>query len=300
MYDHIQANKRKTWLLIAVMTVVIVGLSWLFGALNDVDAQTSITMGTLFATMYGLISYFGSSSLALATNGAREIAKADAPELWNLVENLCIANGQPMPKVYVIDDPSPNAFATGRDPKHAAIVFTTGIVALLTKQELEGVAAHELSHIKNYDIRVMTIVVVLVGAVMLLADMLLRSGRFFGGRDNEKSGGATIVFVVIGIVLALLSPLLAQLIQLAVSRSREFLADASGAMLTRYPEGLASALQKISSAATPLKKANHATAHLFISNPYATPEKKPGAWRGLFATHPPTAERISRLLGMGR
>lgn len=299
MYNHITANKRKTWLLLAIMTIVIVGLSWLFGAVNNVDPASSVIAGTMFATVYGLISYFASSSIALATSGAKEIKKSDAPELWNLVENLCIANGQPMPKVYVIDDPSPNAFATGRDPKHAAIAFTTGIVALLTKQELEGVAAHELSHVKNYDIRVMTIVVVLVGAVMLIADMFLRSGRFFGGRDNERSGGAAIVLAIIGIVLAILSPLLAQLIQLAVSRSREFLADASGALLTRYPEGLASALQKIAAESTPLRNANHATAHLFISNPYGA-QKKRSAWQSLFATHPPVDERVSRLLGMGR
>lgn len=299
MYNHITANKRKTWFLIALMTIVIVGLSWVFGVVNNVDPASSIIAGTMFATVYGLISYYASSSIALATSGAKEIKKSDAPELWNLVENLCIANGQPMPKVYVIDDPSPNAFATGRDPKHAAIAFTTGIVALLTKQELEGVAAHELSHVKNYDIRVMTIVVVLVGAVMLIADMFLHSSRFFGGRDSKESNGAALVLLVVGIVLAILSPLLAQLIQLAVSRSREFLADASGALLTRYPEGLASALQKISAAGTPLKNANHATAHLFISNPYGA-EKKRSMWQRLFSTHPPVEERVARLLGMGR
>ncbi len=298
MYNQITANKRKTWVLIVVMTAIILGLSWLFGTVNNVDPGSSILMGTMFSTVYALISYYASSSIALASSGAKQIQKADAPELWNLVENLCIANGQPMPKVYIINDPSPNAFATGRDPYHAAIAFTTGLVSILNKQELEGVAAHELSHIKNYDIRVMTIVVVMVGAIMLIADMLLRGGHIFGGRDNKNAGGAAIVLLIVGLVLAILSPLLAQLIQLAVSRSREYLADASGALLTRYPAGLASALQKISSVDQPLAKANHATAHLFISSPFGAGKKR-GFWRELFSTHPRVEDRIAKLMSMG-
>ncbi|MCR4312338.1 MAG: M48 family metallopeptidase [Candidatus Uhrbacteria bacterium] len=298
MYNQITANKRKTWMLIVVMAAIIIGLSVFFGALNDVDPTSSIIMGTMFATVYGLISYYASSSVALAASGAKQIQKSDSPDLWNMVENLCIANGQPMPKVYIINDPSPNAFATGRDPEHAAIAFTTGILQLLERRELEGVAAHELSHVKNYDIRVMTIVVVLVGAIMLIADILLRSGRFFGGRDNKNGGGAALALIVVGIALAILSPLFAQLIQLAVSRSREYLADASGALLTRYPAGLASALQKISSVNQPLARANHATAHLFIANPFGN-NKKPGFWRELFSTHPPVEERVAKLMAMG-
>lgn len=285
-------------MLIAIMTAVIIGLSYIFGVLNNVDPATTIIIGTMFSTVYALISYYASASIALASSGAKQIQKSDAPELWNLVENLCIANGQPMPKVYVINDPSPNAFATGRDPEHAAIAFTTGLVSILDRKELEGVAAHELSHIKNYDIRVMTIVVVMVGAVMLITDMLLRGGHLFGGRDNKNAGGAAVVLLLVGLVLAILSPLFAQLIQLAVSRSREYLADASGALLTRYPEGLASALQKISSVNQPLTRANHATAHLFISSPFGG-GKKHGFWRELFSTHPPVEDRIAKLMNMG-
>ncbi|KKW30578.1 MAG: Protease HtpX-like protein [Candidatus Uhrbacteria bacterium GW2011_GWD2_52_7] len=298
MYNQIAANKRKTWVLIIAMTAVILGLSWLFGVVNNVDPASTVIIGTMFSTVYALISYYASASIALASSGARQIQKSDAPELWNLVENLCIANGQPMPKVYIINDASPNAFATGRDPEHAAIAFTTGLVQILDRKELEGVAAHELSHIKNYDIRVMTIVVVLVGAVMLIADMLLRGGHIFGGRDNKNAGGAAVVLLIVGLVLAILSPLLAQLIQLAVSRSREYLADASAALLTRYPAGLASALQKISATQQPLARANHATAHLFISSPFGTTKKR-GFWRELFSTHPPAEDRIARLMNMG-
>lgn len=298
MYNQIAANKRKTWFLVILMSALIVGLSWVLGVANGVDASAAIIMGTMFAAIYGMISYYASASIALATSGARKITKQDAPELWNMVENLCIANGQPMPSVHIIDDPSPNAFATGRDPKHAAIAYTTGILRILNKQELEGVTAHELSHVKNYDIRVMTIVVVLVGAVMLIADLLLRGGHLFGSRDN-RSGGAATILAIVGIVLAILSPIFAQLIQLAVSRQREYLADASGALLTRYPEGLASALSKISSAGQPLRAANHATAHLFISSPFGA-EKRRSFFGELFSTHPPTAERIARLLSMGK
>lgn len=298
MYNQIAANKRKTWFLVILMSGLIVGLSWVFGVAYDVDARSAIIFGTMFSTVYALVSYYASASIALATSGAQKIDKRTAPELWNMVENLCIANGQPMPSVHIIDDPSPNAFATGRDPEHAAIAFTTGILRILNKQELEGVAAHELSHVKNYDIRVMTLVVVLVGAVMLITDLLLRGGHLFGDRDN-RNGGATAILAIVGLVLAILSPIFAQLIQLAVSRQREYLADASGALLTRYPEGLASALRKIASAGQPLRNANHATAHLFISNPFgATPRRS--LFAGLFSTHPPTEERVARLLSMGK
>ncbi len=298
MYNQITANKRKTWLLVGLIAAVIIGLSYAFALLRGVDPAGAIVIGTMISTVYALIGYYGSAGIALATSGAKLVTKQQAPELWNLVENLCIANGQSMPKLYVIDDASPNAFATGRDPEHAAIAFTTGLLATLDKNELQGVAAHELSHVKNYDIRVMTIVVVLVGAVMLIADILLRGGHLFGGRDNRGGGQATIVLFVLGLVLAILSPLFAQLIQLAVSRSREYLADASGALLTRYPEGLAGALQKISSVETPLRRANHATAHLFIASPFGGGRKR-GFWREIFSTHPPVEDRVARLLHMG-
>jgi heat shock protein HtpX len=289
MYSQITANKRKTWVLIFITCAVIVLLSVVFGAAYEIDALTSALCGAAFAAVYSLISYFFADKVALSVNGAKQIQKSDAPEVWNIVENLCIANGQPMPKVYIMDDASPNAFATGRDPDHASIAFTTGLLSILDKQELEGVTSHELSHVKNYDLRVMTIVVVLVGAIMLLSNLFLHL-RFRG--SNKKGSEALIVFVLVGLVLAILSPLLAELIKLAVSRQREYLADASGALLTRYPEGLASALEKISRANVPMQTANQATAHLFIANPFG------GKVKGLFSTHPPVEERVKRLRGM--
>lgn len=287
MYSQITANKRKTWLLIAIACAVIVVLSVAFGAAYDVDPGSSVVIGTVFATIYSLFSYYFSDKIALSVNGAKQIQKSDAPEIWNIVENLCIADGLPMPKVYIMDDASPNAFATGRDPQHASIAFTTGLLAILDKQELEGVTAHELSHVKNYDLRVMTIVVVLVGAIMIMSNIFLHAR--FGGKKND----GLFAFVIIGIVLSILSPLFAELIKLAVSRQREYLADASAALLTRFPEGLASALEKISRANVPMQNANKATAHLFIANPFGNKAK------ALFSTHPPAEERIKRLREMG-
>ncbi len=287
MYSEIAANKRQTWLLIILVSALLIGLVSLIGRIEGLDILTAILIGTAFASSFSLFSYFFSADIALSSSGAKQISKQQAPDLYNLVENLTIADGLPMPTIYVIDDPSPNAFATGRDPQHASITFTTGILALLDKNELQGVAAHELSHVKNYDIRVMTIVVVLIGAIMLIANLFLRTNLFFGRRrDNKDNGGS--VLLIIGLVLAILSPIFAQLIKLAISRQREYLADASGALLTRYPQGLASALQKISQVNVPLRNANHATAHLFITNPF-------GNIAGLFSTHPPIADRIARL-----
>ncbi len=294
MYNDITHNKRRTWLLVIAMSVMIIGLSALIGGMNGADPGPSIIVGTIFATVYSLISYYASSSVALSVSGAKRIEKAQAPDLYNLIENLCIANGQPMPAVYIIDDASPNAFATGRDPEHASIAFTTGILKLLTREELEGVAAHELSHVKNYDIRVMTIVVVLVGLISLIADIMIHLR--FRGSDKNNAG---IALVLIGIALALLSPIFAKIIQLAVSRSREYLADASGALLTRYPEGLARALEKIENVARPLQHANHATAHLYISNPFGADGTR-SFFSNLFSTHPPVADRVTRLRSMGR
>lgn len=294
MYNDIAQNKRRTWLLIVAMSVIVVGLSGFIGAANGADPGPSIIVGTMFATVYSLISYYASSSIALTVSGAKRIEKAQAPDLYNLVENLCIANGQTMPAVYIIDDESPNAFATGRDPEHASIAFTTGLLRLLTREELEGVTAHELSHVKNYDIRVMTIVVVLVGLISLTADIMIHMR--FRGSDRNNAG---LALVLIGIALAILSPIFAKIIQLAVSRSREYLADASGALLTRYPEGLARALEKIEGVAKPLQRANHATAHLYISNPFGGDGKR-SFYSNLFSTHPPVADRITRLRSMGR
>jgi heat shock protein HtpX len=242
-------------------------------------------------------SYFYSDKIVLAMSKAREVKRTDDPELYRTVENLSIAAGLPTPKVYLIDDTAPNAFATGRDPKHAVLCITTGLRQKLTKPELEGVMAHELSHVGNYDIRLTTIIVVLVGVVTLLSDWMLRAS-FFGSRrrSNDNEGQIGAIIMIAGLVLAILSPIAATLIQLAVSRKREYLADASGALLTRYPEGLASALKKIAADQEPLEVANKATAHLYIVNPFKSIQGNPmtGLAR-LFDTHPPIAERIKRL-----
>ncbi len=292
MYSQIDANKRKTWLLIVLFTIVIVGLGWVLGEAGGIG-NGGIVLAVMLATAMNLIAYFKGDSVALATAGAKQIKKADNPKLYRMVENLSITAGIPMPKVYVMNDPSANAFAAGRDPEHASVAVTTGLLNIMEDNELEGVLAHELSHIKNYDIRVMTIVIVLVGVVMLLSDILLRMAfRGNGNRDNR----AALVMIVIGVVLAILSPIFAELIKLAVSRSREYLADASGALLTRYPEGLASALEKIAKHDQPLKRANHATAHLFLANPFDPHVAK--KFESMFSTHPPIEDRIAKLRGM--
>lgn len=294
MYSEISSNKRKTWFLIAIFTVVIVALGFAFGETYG-DPYGGIIMASVFATVMSLTGYFQGDAIALASAGARRIEKKDSPLVWNAVENLSIASGMPMPAVYLIDDPSANAFATGRDPEHASVAVTTGLVSMMTKAELEAVLAHEMSHVRNYDVRVMTIVVVLVGIVLLLSDWMLR-GMFHRRGDNDN-GGAGIMLVV-GIALAILSPIFAQLIKMAVSRQREYLADASAALLTRHPDGLASALEKIAAADLPLRKANHATAHLFLANPFDPHVTR--KFEQLFSTHPPIEERIARLRNMGK
>jgi len=253
----------------------------------------------IFAGIFVTISYYSSSSMVLGISQAREVKHDENPDLYNVVENLCIGSGMPVPKIYIINDTAPNAFATGRDPQHATIAVTSGLLQKLDKLELEGVIAHELSHIKNYDIRLMTLVVVLVGLVALLADFMLRFTFFGSGRRpsnrgrGEGLGGALIL--IIALVAAILAPIAAQLIKLAISRGREYLADSSGALLTRYPEGLARALEKISADKEPLEVANKATEHLYITNPL----KGHKSWaNNLFSTHPPIDERIRRLRAM--
>jgi heat shock protein HtpX len=294
MYSQISSNKRKTWILISLFTLIILLLGWIFG-LQVGDEQIGIIAAVIIASIMTLFGYYRGDSVALAISGAKEIKKQDSPELYRLVENLSIASGLSTPKVYIMQDPSLNAFATGRDPAHASVAVTTGLLQALDKQELEGVLAHELSHIKNYDIRVMTLVVVLVGVIILLSDWMIRS-MFHNSRDRDNK--ASGVLILIGLALAILSPLFAELIKLAVSRSREYLADASGALLTRYPEGLARALEKIAVRDQPMRKANHATAHLFLANPFDphVTKKKFEQW---FSTHPPIEERIKRLRGVG-
>lgn len=279
-----------------IFLVLIIFLGFIFSQAYGDPAILYVAVA--FSVLYSLISYFFSSNIALAISRAKLVDRKTAPELYTLVENLAITAGLPTPKIYVINDTAVNAFATGRNPENAVVVFTTGIIEKLNKTELEGVVAHELSHIGNYDIRLMTIVVVLVGVLTLLADFFLRFS-FFGGKSRDREGGnAQAIFMIVGLILAILSPIIATLIQLAISRKREFLADSSGVLLTRYPEGLASALQKISGDTEPLEAANKATAHLYIANPLKNRHDGVGWFAGLFNTHPPIAERVKRLREM--
>lgn len=294
VYDHITSNKAKTAVLLGAFLILIIFLGFSFSQAYDAPEILYFAVG--FSILYALISYYFSANITLAISKAREVKAQDSPDLYRLVENLAITAGLPTPKIYLIDDTALNAFATGRDPKHAIIVFTTGIVQTLNNAELEGVIAHELSHIGNYDIRLMTLVVVLVGILTLLADLFLRFSFFTRGSRNRNQAQA--VFMIAGIILALLSPIIAVLIQLSISRKREYLADASGILLTRSPDGLASALQKISGDTEPLEAANKATAHLYIANPLKNRHGGVGWFSGLFATHPPIEERIKRLKGM--
>lgn len=247
--------------------------------------------------IFTFVSYYFSDSMIMAISGAKEIKEKDDPELFHIVQNLSIASGLPMPRVFKINDPSPNAFATGRDPKHAAIAVTQGLEDKLDRTELEGVIAHELSHIKDYDTRLLAVVTILVGLVALLADWFMRSLWWGRGDSDNRSSKSEAIFMILGLVLAILSPIIATLIQLAISRRREFLADATGAYLTRFPEGLARALEKIASDRRPASFANNATAHLFTANPFKGKEAK--SWfTGLFDTHPPMEERIKLLRQM--
>lgn len=295
LYNQISANKWRTWLIMILFVVFISTLFYIFGQASGYGASF-VGIALIISGITSWASYYYSDQVVLAMSGAKYVEKKDNPMLYRLVENLTIGAGMPLPKIYIIHDTAINAFATGRDPKHAVICFTTGILEKLTKTELEGVAAHELSHVQNYDIRLMSIVTILVGTVTLAADFFLRS-LWFRDRDDNGGGNAQLIFIVLGIALALLSPIVATLIQLSISRKREYLADASGALLTRYPEGLASALEKIAKDKEPLEAANNATAHLYIANPFKG--KQIGSWMAsLFNTHPPIEDRIKILRSM--
>lgn len=289
MYSQIAANKRKTFFIMSLFIIVIGLIGYAYGLYIGNFQSLYVVFG--FALFYSLISYFISSRVALAVNGAKEIQKSDNPRLYRIVENLSITTGMPMPKVYIIDDPAANAFATGRDPKHASVAATTGILDLLEDNELEGVMAHEMGHVQNYDIRVMMVVFACVSVIGLMSDFLLRI-MWFGGRDDDEGGSP--IMMILALALAILAPIVATLVQLAVSRRREFLADATGALTTRYPEGLASALRKIESSGSVLKRQNSSTAHFFFANPL-----KNKSFAKLFSTHPPTQERIAKLEQMG-
>lgn len=298
IYSNISQNKWKTILIMVLFVVFISTLTFIFAGAIGESPLGLAGIALVFAGIMSLGSYYYSDKLVLATTRAQQISEKDNPSLYHTVENLTIASGLPMPRLYVINDPSPNAFATGRDPKHAAVAVTSGLLERLDKAELEGVIAHELSHVKNFDTRLMAITAVLVGFVAILADLFMRN-LLWGGRKNDNDSDARwqLILLIAGIVLALLSPVVATLIQLSVSRKREFLADASGVLLTRYPEGLASALEKIASDPRPLHTASNATAHLFIINPFKKQELS--RWlSSLFNTHPPAEERIKILRSM--
>lgn len=294
-YDHIAANKRRSVFLITLFSLLILAIGYVFSSSLGYGYELMI-FAVFFALMMNLVGFFQGDRIALRANGARgPIRKEDNPYVYRMVENLAITAGLPMPDIYLISDPALNAFATGRDPKHASIALTTGIVEALENEELEGVIAHELSHVQNYDIRFMTLVVVLVGVVSLLSNLFFRVSFLGGGRRRGGSGQFGAVFAILGIALIIFSPIIAELIKLAVSRKREFLADASGVLLTRYPEGLARALEKIQHSGKKLARANAATAHLFLANPFSSRR----AMGKLFSTHPPIEERVARLREMG-
>jgi len=285
MYSAIRKNKFNTVFIIAMFVLLIGGLGWLASAIYQ--DTTIVVITVVFAAAFALFQYFSAGREAIAMSGAVRIQESDNPRLWRTVENLCITTGTPMPQVYIVNDPAPNAFATGRDPDHAIVAATTGLLDIMTDAELEGVMAHELGHVRNYDIRVSLIVYGLVVAVGMIADMLFRMA-FFSRNNNNP------VILIFGLISMIIAPIVATLVQLAVSRQREYLADATGALTTRNPEGLASALHKLEEYGRPLQKQSTSMAHMWISNPL-----NGGGMSKLFATHPPIPERIRRLLKMG-
>lgn len=287
MYSDIAKNKRRTIFIMFIFILFVVAMLFIFTKAFNYSYSIFIG-GTIGALIYTLITYYAGSNMALAVNRASELNKRDNIKLYRTVENLCIADGLPMPKIYIMDDPAPNAFATGRDPKHAYICVTTGLLEIMNSKELEGVIAHELSHIKNLDVRVNMIAFALTAVISLIADIVIRL-VWFNDRENENNQ----VFLALGIIAAILAPFIALFIQLAISRQREYLADASGALVTRYPEGLAEALEKIKNQGSSLKFQNTATAHLFFANPL-----KKHSLSSLFSTHPPIDDRIKRLRKM--
>ena len=296
LYTQAESNTRKTWFYLIGFFLLIIAVGWLISYL--LDSILILWIAVIFSILMSFLSYWHSDKIILAMSKAKEIKKEDNPELYRLVENLCITAGLPLPRIYIINEAQPNAFATGRDAKHAVVAVTRGLLEKLERIELEGVIAHELSHIGNKDMFLQTIVVTLVGFIVILTDFFFRMvfwGRI-GGRGRD-GGQARLILLLVAIALAILAPLFANLLKLAISRKREFLADASGALLTRYPEGLARALEKISQDPGSLKVANNATAHLYIASPFRSKEKKSWLHR-LFMTHPPVEERIKALRGM--
>ncbi len=296
LYSQKSSNIRKTWFLFSLFLIIVITIGWVF---SQIYGDPSILyLAVIFSLLMNFIAYWYSDKIVLKMARAVPVEKKNAPELYNIVENLCITAGLPMPKVYLIREAQPNAFATGRNPKHAVVAVTEGLLRKLDRSELEGVIAHELSHIGNRDMLFSTVIVVLVGFISILSDIFLRSRIFgFRGRNDRQGGQLGTVLMLVGVVLAILAPISAMLIQLAISRKREFLADTSGALLTRYPEGLASALEKISSDNTPMRAANNSTAHLWLGSPFKG--RKKSSWFGhLFLTHPPVEKRVKALRGL--
>ncbi len=295
IYNQIGSNKLKTWIIMILFVVFFLVVSFVLGeALGYGSSWAGIML--IISGGISFLSYYNSDKMVLAISGAKEADKKSYRTLYTTVENLAIGAGLPMPRVYVVEDQSPNAFATGRDPKHAVVCATTGLLAIMNKAELEGVLGHELSHIGNYDTRLMGVVAILVGSIAILAQVFMRS-LWFRGDDDNRSGNGAALLMVIGIILAILAPIAASLIQLAVSRRREYLADADGALLTRYPDELADALEKISQSTRPVMHATSGTAHLYISDPFKG-KNVGGFFTNLFSTHPPIADRIRILRAM--
>jgi len=304
LYTEQSKNISKTWLLMSMFLVVVIGIGWFFSFYYD--NPDILYFFVIFSILMNVFSYWFSDKIVLRLSGAKAAKREEHFALYTTVENLSITAGLPMPKVYIIEDPAPNAFATGRDKEHAVVAVTSGLLLILDKPELEGVIAHELSHVGNRDMLLSTVVVVLVGFVSIVADVFRRNLFFGGGRGRDNDRGGNILMIV-GIVFSILAPIFAMLIQLAISRKREFLADASGALLTRYPEGLANALRKISQYSKPMTHQSSAIAHLYISDPKGSRLKEAAAFGGvppkagkissLFATHPPVEERITALIG---
>jgi heat shock protein HtpX len=292
IYEEIAANKRRSFFLIFLFGIFLLLLGWIFG-MSYGAGEAGVAMALAVALVISLVTFFWGDKMVLGISRARPVDRKQNPYLANVVEGIAIAAGVPAPKAFIIDDSAPNAFATGRNPENSSVAVTTGLLKKLNRLELEGVIAHEMSHIKNFDIRYAMLVAVLVGTVALVSDWMRRSFFYRGRRKKGGAGGGLIV--IIALVLAILAPIVAQLIRLAISRQREYLADASGALLTRYPEGLASALEKISKDREPLEAANKATAHLYIVNPLL---EHRGKLNSLFSTHPPAEERIRRLRAM--
>lgn len=293
LYTQQSKNVTKTWLLMSVFLIIVIGLGFIFARMYG--NPNILYAFVIFSIIMNIVGYWFSDRIALSMAGAHPATREQYFDLYTTVENLCITAGLPMPKIYVINDPAPNAFATGRNKDHAVVAATTGLLSIMNKTELEGVMAHELSHIGNRDMLVSTVAVVLVGFVAIVSDMMMRMAFFGGSRDDDNKGGG--IMIIVGIVLSILAPILATLIQLAISRKREYLADASGALLTRYPEGLASALEKIGAYNRPMIRQSTAIAHLYIANPFGSGAfgKKVG---NLFSSHPPVEERVKILRGM--